>query len=1287
MANYINVTPAQIPAVATVEELRNAINDAMQKLGGQINNAKITAEMDANQNRVTGVLRPGGDSDAVNLGFLKEQLAALLDRIKRGEADLRRNLGGAVSIGTISGLPVPDTTDIVYSDTDITALLRFDAGLISPGTERALAAQDYDATIAGLEIPNIFTDTQTIVKTGACLRFAGTATNDPAFVEFYPWGIGAGRKGYWGIAGIGSQSIDFANEFAVGDVALRVNSGAVMIWPFTVDNPDSAPNRDAILQFVTNDIPCWDIWAQGTPSGGFEGRYLNFSRFADDGTFLDTPLKIQRDTGNVIPGTTGVFQFGIDGASWLDVWTDNLRLYDWVGAGGARGNHIIRAQASGIGAFSFQNVEVIDTSAAVILKMNVIEGGATYRYFNFKGDLYPSTSVAWSIGNDPTITSTGTLQRWLYGFFDTEYVANGIAIGTATDPSIILNIAGEIINNGGFIQMVTGNLLVDNGYIEYTEQGLPSTSAAGKGRIAFDNSSHTFQVSEDGGAWIPLTGGTSTLVGDTLPISDVRSIVYGNLDNTKQVRFEVDGFTTTSTRVLTPPDANITLAGQNFLNQFSVNQTFHANIIAGTDNVSNIGSTATRFGVLSCYNIDQAPSGTLAIGNYARLRNVEIFDAGGSNTSWQIITQIAGASASSMSFKDNGAVTALYMNRLTLGTGDKYFQFDGDIVGTGCGIGRATDPVNKLYVVGPSVLITSSTNVAALTIPSIASQSSELIRATVGANRVFGVLPASAAFNVPTTMTGDGPGNVPLTIVGYASQTADLFNITNSASSLFLQVDASAVLITRDHKPQADILYSLGTTSRKWLKTWTADLDVTGVTDFEASSTLRVRTVLQQQGISAPSVSTSGWGSIYFDSSSLSFKVSQDGGAFVDLLVTGTGFVTIGTTQTITGLKSFSQGIVITGQGPTATVDATGLGSALDIRGSTTSNGNILLKPGAVVGAASVFAIAGRVDQPGLVVQDASGTTTASAFEIRKSDSTVYFKVLGGSNASNAGEVVSRSIIPFADVTYSLGASGTRWLKLWAANADFSSTTIFSALATFTSITANTGIAITGTGNFTMAAGTTFLVQATLNPFTNNTYDLGQSGIRYRKLWITDIDMSGNLVLGASALINTTAGGGFVGSLNPSANLTYNLGSGASGRWLKLWVGDIDVSGTATIPGLANTHLSATGSSLTLSTGLQSVPGTSVSLNKTGYWLVTLTISMSIATGDVFGFVWINNAGTTLNPLITQQGLLASGSTHAIIQDTGGHQTVNAVALKSANGGVSSVGAQVCQLDAVWLHT
>lgn len=64
----------------------------------------------------------------------------------------------------------------------------------------------------------------------------------------------------------------------------------------------------------------------------------------------------------------------------------------------------------------------------------------------------------------------------------------------------------------------------------------------------------------DGSNWIVHSGG-----GASAPFTDTIAIVKGSSDATKKVRLEVDGLTTATTRVLTVPDADMTLGDNAYL--------------------------------------------------------------------------------------------------------------------------------------------------------------------------------------------------------------------------------------------------------------------------------------------------------------------------------------------------------------------------------------------------------------------------------------------------------------------------------------------------------------------------------------------------------------------------------------------------------------------------------------------------------------------------------------------------------------------------------------------------
>lgn len=73
------------------------------------------------------------------------------------------------------------------------------------------------------------------------------------------------------------------------------------------------------------------------------------------------------------------------------------------------------------------------------------------------------------------------------------------------------------------------------------------------------------------------------------PFTDTNSLVKGSADPTKLLRFEVDGFTAGATRVMTPPNQDTTLAGQDFANVFTAVQQFNENVgfgnTPGTDQI------------------------------------------------------------------------------------------------------------------------------------------------------------------------------------------------------------------------------------------------------------------------------------------------------------------------------------------------------------------------------------------------------------------------------------------------------------------------------------------------------------------------------------------------------------------------------------------------------------------------------------------------------------------------------------------------------------------------------
>lgn len=209
----------------------------------------------------------------------------------------------------------------------------------------------------------------------------------------------------------------------------------------------------------------------------------------------------------------------------------------------------------------------------------------------------------------------------------------------------------------------------------------------------------------------------------TPPFDDDNPLVRDETDTTKELRFDVSGFTTATVRAVTVPDASFTMAGVGLNNAFSVDQDFlsgrinigasgssgpgirdNAGVLECTDDgstwlacgpssVTNYWSrtgttitTATAGDVLKLdshllfsapsasdiadatnyaqtlfvENVDAAPSGVT--GNYLKGRKIEVADDAGGTGIWDIQAR-AISSYSSLYIRDNGGVKVIEFHR------------------------------------------------------------------------------------------------------------------------------------------------------------------------------------------------------------------------------------------------------------------------------------------------------------------------------------------------------------------------------------------------------------------------------------------------------------------------------------------------------------------------------------------------------------------------------------------------------------------------------------------------
>ncbi len=260
-------------------------------------------------------------------------------------------------------------------------------------------------------------------------------------------------------------------------------------------------------------------------------------------------------------------------------------------------------------------------------------------------------------------------------------------------------------------------------------------------------------------------------------------------------------------------------------------------------------------------------------------------------------------------------------------------------------------------------------------------------------------------------------------------------------------------------------------------------------------------------------------------------------------------------------------------------IDASALAGPLTIKGANATNGNILLQPGNVASNASVFIESPRLDWPGLIIRDPAGTTTGNSLELRQNNNTVYLKVIGGTDAGAgaAGALLTRNHFGLTGDTYDLGATSNRWLTVYSNNLSLSANVLSNLIPNITN-THNLG---SSSNRWSTVFGQNFngfTIGETNHFVSTQKLDLYDYVSGANALW--DIRAAWNPAASSLLEIRDNAGTpvvqfyrAFVGSpadfadvhvdWQPDANLSQSLG--VSGRrWSKLWVQDIDLTGTCT---------------------------------------------------------------------------------------------------------------------------
>ncbi len=479
----------------------------------------------------------------------------------------------------------------------------------------------------------------------------------------------------------------------------------------------------------------------------------------------------------------------------------------------------------------------------------------------------------------------------------------------ASDSSAPSFFAGSI----GIGTSTPGSALDVNGAM--TAQGMssaPAVSVSNTGRIYYDYSANKFKVSQNGAAYVDLvsSGGITSLGGQTgatqtlaisvdnsvaaptissatnahtwkIPMASNAGTTAGLLNKTDYDLFVAKLGTTTSfagdvsgaynatsvdkikgkaitagsvsgqmmiydgtawNNAVMSGDATLSYAGQLTLNKVPV---------------SKGGTNATTFG--NNRIIASNGTGTALVDFTCSLNQVISFDASGNSVCANVTSLSAG-------ILNGGNSTGA---DISIGTNDNkaiYFKANNTIAMTisqsgKINIGGKADPVTALQVA----------NSAAFAISTPAQLMMWQYKDTTGAPQIIGNWDVADAWGIGTVNTTEkririgivNPNTALTPMIWQGTQDlileTPLLNVTNGGSSYF------------------NGQVGIGT------KTPSTSLDISGAMTAQGMST-------------APSVSPTNTGRIYYDYAANKFKVSQNGGAYIDLVSTATGILNGGNT-------------------------------------------------------------------------------------------------------------------------------------------------------------------------------------------------------------------------------------------------------------------------------------------------------------------------------------------------------------------------------------------------------
>jgi hypothetical protein len=520
---------------------------------------------------------------------------------------------------------------------------------------------------------------------------------------------------------------------------------------------------------------------------------------------------------------------------------------------------------------SVYGIRTTSTSTAASTAPNVFGG-------SFTAVGAASSAIAYGI----YASASGAILNYA-AYFNAGRVAIVDATASTSTTTGALTVAGGVgIAQGLFLGTTLGQIGI----------AAPAVSAAGQGRIYFDSTGNVFKVSENGGAYVNLVGGgsgTVTSVGLSLPgifsVSGSPVTTSGTLTATLATQSANTVFAgPASGSAAAPAFRSLVAADIPSISAGTVTGTANrsaffngSGVLADSADLTWDGSTFYINGKLTVTGLID-PTGvayTPVAANPGGVLAASTFWVDSTGT-----VPTFGSAAlviTSGSYANPTWITSLAGSKIT-GTANKLAGFSGSGALTGLSDFGYTDTagLTDLYVLSSTGL----TTLRAISVPSTqsASVSTEASGATTArlasynsaALGSYGVLFQGKSVLISSTDLLIGAGEV------------------TSGSSIYFMINATGggPVASISGTTLANGVFAVNFTTASTSAT-TGALKVAG--GLGIAKGLYLGTTLDQVGIAAPAVSAAGQGRIYFDSTGNVFKVSENGGAYVNLIGGGGG--------------------------------------------------------------------------------------------------------------------------------------------------------------------------------------------------------------------------------------------------------------------------------------------------------------------------------------------------------------------------------------------------------------